>query len=178
MHNPFKSNQIKSNQIKSNQITLFIHGYLIRQLLYTNTICPQKVSKHQLKVACKQALRSGVYLSWPRVAWREPREDWGAPSPIFSPFASLAARRSPQICRTKTLACTLIKRSSVSLISFHFSAHTSIRHVEHNEQYPKKTLLISSHICAVQFLLLPPSENPRNKTLLSRPIPGVGVESN
>ena len=145
-----------SNQIKSNNV---VYPRLSHQkkMLFTNTICPLKVAKYQLKVACKQALRSGVYLSWPRASVP------GAPLPQSSRH-SLRSPLAPNICRTETLACTLVKRSSVLIISFHFSAHTSIRHVEHNEQYPKKTLLISSHLCEGSILVVttpgrPPEQN-------------------
>ena len=133
-------------------------------MLFTNTICPLKVAKHQLKVACKQALRSGVYLSWLRASVHgASHERIGAPLPQSS-RRSLRSPLASNICRTETLACMLIKRGSVLIISFHFSAHTSIRHVEHNEPYPKKTLLISSHlregsILVVTTLGRPPEQN-------------------
>ena len=81
-----------SNQIKS--ITLFIHGYLMP---FSNTICPLKVAKHQLKVACKQALRSGNYLSWPRMSVHGANHERnGAPLPQSS-RRSLRSPLAPNI---------------------------------------------------------------------------------
>ena len=83
-----------SYQIKSNN---FISLQLPHQksMLLTNTFCPLKVAKHQFIVACKQALRSGVYLSWQRASVAPTTSVLGRPFPNLLDVRF--ARRSPQI---------------------------------------------------------------------------------
>ena len=153
-----------SNQIKSNQITLFIYGYVIRKMLFTKYFLPSESGKTSIKSSLQASSPTwGLIVSVAESVRGANLERIRVPLPQSS-RRSLRSSLAPNISRTETVACTPIKRSSVLLISFHFSAHTSIYHVEHNEQYRKKTLLISSHLCGGSILAIttlgrPPEQN-------------------
>ena len=170
------SNQIKSNQIKKLYLSTVISS---EKMLFPKNICPLRVAKHQLKVACKQALRSRVYLSWPRACVHGAKLGRiGAPLPQSS-RRSLRSPLAPNICRTKTLACTLTVKEALcrslaltSALILQFAMQRSTMNNTARKRFSLALIYAGFNSCCYH-----PRETPGNKTLLSRPIPGVGVES-